>query len=156
MKMQKEMLKNSKLPYSGLLIYDSNKCTGCKVCELVCSFFHEKVFSPSLARIHIFNNIFVGNNSAYICKNCASPKCYYACPIDAIFIDNNTGIPIIDEDICDGCRECAKKCPYNNDGYIIKYNLNKNVFIKCDLCGGEPKCVEWCAPKALSYIKKKR
>ena len=28
------------------------KCTGCKVCELVCSFKHHGEFNPTLSRIH--------------------------------------------------------------------------------------------------------
>jgi Fe-S-cluster-containing dehydrogenase component len=29
--------------------------------------------------------------------------------------------------------------------------VKKNAF-KCDLCGGDPQCVKWCANTALKYV----
>lgn len=152
--MQKEISKVKKLPESDNIVFDSTKCTGCKVCELVCSFSQNNVLSPSLARIHIFNDLFFGLNRADNCRQCVSPQCYYVCPVDAIYIDENTGGRILDDEKCNGCGKCAEACPYNKEGFIIRYEPDKKVFIKCDLCWGEPKCVEWCAPKALSYIRR--
>jgi Fe-S-cluster-containing hydrogenase component 2 len=31
----------------------TEKCTGCRACELACSYHHRKTFSPSIASIHI-------------------------------------------------------------------------------------------------------
>ena len=29
------------------------RCRGCQICQLICSFVHEKVFNPTKAAIHI-------------------------------------------------------------------------------------------------------
>ena len=150
------MLKKNKtkLPESDTIKYDSTKCTGCKVCEMVCSFTYNGFFSPSFSRVHIFNDIFSGHNSIDICRQCDIPQCYFACPVEAIYIDKNTGGRIIDEKKCNACGKCAEACPYNKNGFILRNDPNKKIFVKCDLCDGNPKCVEWCAPKALSYVKR--
>jgi len=31
----------------------TEQCTGCRACELACSFHHHKVFAPTRSRIHI-------------------------------------------------------------------------------------------------------
>lgn len=147
-----DLVSKQKLPKSNILRYDNSVCTGCKVCELVCSFYHEKIFSQSLARLHIFNDIFYGKNRANLCLQCDDPQCYYACPVSAIIIDENTGARLIDNSLCTGCGSCAQECPYNKEGHVIKQHENENIYYKCDLCGGDPKCVEWCPTGALAYI----
>jgi len=34
-----------------LMNITSEKCAGCQICRLICSFTHEKVFNPSKSRI---------------------------------------------------------------------------------------------------------
>lgn len=148
------MSMHAKLVKSDTLHYDPSKCTGCKLCEFVCSFVHEGTFSPNLSRIHIFNDIFSGQNKADICHHCLSPNCYYACSFNAIYIDEKNGARILDETKCTSCGACVEACPFNENGKIIKYNTNKQTYFKCDFCGGTPKCVEWCAPNALTHKKR--
>ncbi|MBW2147922.1 MAG: hypothetical protein JRG73_03730 [Deltaproteobacteria bacterium] len=38
---------------AGRLAYDLIKCTGCRVCELVCSMHHEGKFEPEKARVKV-------------------------------------------------------------------------------------------------------
>ncbi len=35
---------------------DASKCTGCQVCQLICSIHHAEIFSPMMARIRISTN----------------------------------------------------------------------------------------------------
>jgi anaerobic carbon-monoxide dehydrogenase iron sulfur subunit len=139
---------------SDAIHFDFHKCTGCKVCELVCSFHHHNFMSTSFTRIHIFNDLFFGRNKAYFCLQCTTPQCYHACPKNAIYFDELTGAKIIDPKICDSCGKCAIACPFNKEGFVLRKTPDEQNYIKCDLCGGTPQCVEWCAPKALSYIKR--
>jgi Fe-S-cluster-containing dehydrogenase component len=150
----KEKFQQKELPISDNLSYDSKKCTGCKLCELVCSYYHNGLFKTSISRIHIFNDVFSGFNKADICRQCIEPQCYHKCPINAIYIDENTGARIIDGEKCDGCGVCANSCIFNEEKHVIKYDQDKKVFIKCDLCNGNPKCVEWCVTKALTFVKR--
>lgn len=32
---------------------NSEKCTGCRACELACSYHHGKIFNPRLASLHV-------------------------------------------------------------------------------------------------------
>jgi carbon-monoxide dehydrogenase iron sulfur subunit len=77
------------------------KCTGCRACELACSYHHTKVFNPRLASLHIQRNeregtisIIPWNNlpendkeSRLPCDRChgeAEPFCVKYCPTGAI------------------------------------------------------------------------
>jgi Fe-S-cluster-containing dehydrogenase component len=66
------------------------------------------------------------------------------CPVSAITRDTE-GVVHLDPSICVGCRACTIVCPY---GAI---SMVDGKFVKCDHCGGEPKCVEWCPTGALEY-----
>jgi Fe-S-cluster-containing hydrogenase component 2 len=35
------------------MVFEAKYCTGCRACELACSFHHKKVFKPSIASIEI-------------------------------------------------------------------------------------------------------
>jgi len=35
------------------LVVDSEKCTGCRSCEIACSYHHSKTFNPNIASLHI-------------------------------------------------------------------------------------------------------
>ena len=35
------------------LMVNNEKCTGCKACEIACSYHHGKIFNPKLASLHI-------------------------------------------------------------------------------------------------------
>lgn len=143
-------------PSKFIISIDNEKCTGCRSCELACSISHEGISSPTLSRLSILRDFISGENSIEICKQCEGPECMLACPVeDAMFIDEKTGARIINEEKCIACGNCARACPFNENDSIIKYNPNKNVYIKCDLCylrKDGPVCVQICPYGALSYV----
>ena len=111
-----------------LLHFDYNKCTGCKVCELICSFHHYNFFSTSFSRIHIFNDYFLGIIKPIIVCSAQSLNVIIACPINAIYIDEKTGAKIIDTEKCDACGKCAEACPYNKEGFVLRMSPNKQSY----------------------------
>ena len=125
---------------------DPEKCTGCQVCEYICSMTKEKSFNPLKSRIRVVRLNLV-DNLAVTCRLCEDPPCVIACPRDALSQSEDTGLIIIDNDKCDGCGWCIEACDY---GAIILHPTDKVVHI-CDLCKeeGEPQCVEWCPEDAL-------
>jgi len=141
------------VPASNYLVIHSDKCAGCERCMLVCSLVHEGVCSPSLSRIQVVKDYFTGNYELQVCRQCPAPSCYYACPLrdEALCIDEQTGARYINPDKCIGCKSCIKACPF--DPPRIKFNKEKNISFKCDLCGGDPQCVKVCPMGAIEYIK---
>jgi Fe-S-cluster-containing hydrogenase component 2 len=127
------------------LIVDIQKCTGCKYCELICSAIKENEFIPTKSRIKVVMFSHEGISVPNVCFQCLdNPACQQACLEEAIK-RTKYGALIIDQDLCTGCGECEKACPY---GMI---EIVEEKALKCDLCGGDPKCVEFCYAKALKY-----
>ena len=121
------------------------KCNGCRICELRCSFFHERFYAPSHSRIRVKKNEKEGIAVPNVCRLCY--KCIESCPEGAISKSEKTGAVQIDSGKCTGCRECVLACP---SGVMYIHPVN-NVAITCDLCEGEPQCVKYCPEKALLY-----
>ena len=126
-----------------LLVSKKNKCVGCKLCELACSYYHDGIFNPAASRIFINQNEEEGIDNPIICHQCEEPACQKACPKNAFY--ERDGVLIIDEKKCVGCGLCVDVCPNN----AIFMHPIKKMAIKCDLCGGEPKCVKWCPADVL-------
>ena len=127
------------------LVANPQACTGCRICETVCSLSKTEDICPEMARIIIDREPFEGRFLPKICHQCSIPFCLNACPVFAITISDETGAVIIDDEKCTGCGLCEKACPY---GMIIMGRNDKKAF-KCDLCGGEPRCVELCPSNSL-------
>jgi Fe-S-cluster-containing dehydrogenase component len=71
-----------------------------------------------------------------------------ACPEKAITQSAANGILIIDERKCKGCDWCIQACQYGG----LALHPEKIMAIACDLCGGEPRCVESCPEEALELV----
>lgn len=133
---------------SKVLVLDVKKCSGCRTCELICSFELKGWINPYLSRI---KRITIPEDLQFVpltCMQCEEAPCYLACPSGAIY-RNADGVLKIDQDMCIGCRMCIMACPI---GAPI---MADDEVHKCELCDGEPKCVENCTKKALTFVDKK-
>ena len=128
--------------------FDQLNCTGCRVCELICSFRHTDTFNPARSRVRISIEDEGGRCVISQCKQCKKPPCIDACPVDAISKDAELGIIKIDQEICIGCGECAEACPFGS----IFVDQELDEMIVCDLCGGDPACVDYCVTNALKWV----
>ncbi|MCZ7663498.1 MAG: 4Fe-4S dicluster domain-containing protein [Thermoleophilia bacterium] len=84
-----------------------------------------------------------------VCQQCERPMCLEVCPVDAPYRQEETGAMLIDYEKCLGCRMCMAGCPF---GAIVWDDRDHKVK-KCDLCDGDPKCVRYCEPKAVDYVR---
>lgn len=148
------MFSNNNVEDIERIKFDGERCIWCRSCELICSLYHEGLCSPSLSRIRISLNIFELSVEAYVCRNCKDPSCFKICPSGAIRWDEEIRSYRIFEDECTACGLCAKACPYNVTKNIIFFNPTRNAYVKCDLCSGNPQCVQICPSKALKYIRR--
>ncbi len=130
-----------------LLIVDLDKCTGCRICELACSFEHEGVFNPRLSRISVVSFKRDGIDIPITCQQCETALCLESCPSRALYRDSQLRVVLLNEKKCIGCYTCIMVCPF---GGASVHSLKK-VAMKCDLCGGTPKCVEFCPVEAIEY-----
>jgi Fe-S-cluster-containing hydrogenase component 2 len=127
---------------------DPSKCTGCGICEYVCaSEKSETVRNPLASRIRVLrlNRLL---NMAMTCRFCKDPRCVTACPEKALVQSDASGVLIVDERKCKGCDWCIQACQYGG----IALHPDKPLAIACDLCDGQPKCVEFCPEEALELV----
>lgn len=139
------------MPTSQFVKSYPDLCTGCRICELACSMVHDGVFNPEKARITIHSSSLDAMEKALICVHCKKPKCMEACPVDAISKDSESGVVLVDVEICTGCGDCVEACPFD----AMKLHSDTGKAINCDLCGGDPLCVAYCRPGALEFGGKK-
>jgi anaerobic carbon-monoxide dehydrogenase iron sulfur subunit len=141
------------------VMIDRKKCSGCHMCELTCSAFHEGGFQPSLARIFVTVNPTTTAVKGHTCLQTGCAKCEEVCPAGAIVRHRITVAPkgefaskakigdsidgyvlVVDEDKCTNCGECYDVCPTQ----VIHEHPERGVAFKCDLCDGDPQCISFC------------
>jgi len=124
------------------LILDTEKCTGCGICQLACSAVKEGVFNPKMACVQIHSGYEKGGLTitGEFCDLCL--ECVEACPTEAITLKN--GLLSLDQESCNECGLCVEACPYG----IIHISPSGRLLI-CDQCGGSPECVTWCPHEAI-------
>jgi Fe-S-cluster-containing hydrogenase component 2 len=131
-----------------ILVADPTKCTGCRVCEIICSVKKEGVSNPARARIGVIKSEITYFDIPIFCQQCESPICVPICPTNAISREEELGRIMIDYDLCIGCKICVTICPFGGIGFDP---IAKKV-IKCDLCDGDPVCAKFCETKALEFM----
>ncbi len=125
------------------VISNPEKCSGCRICELVCSIKKEGVSNPSKGRIKIAR-IYPGFDMATACRFCEDPPCVLLCPRDALKKGKNGMIGLYKEK-CDGCGICVEACEFG----AITMHPDEKMPIFCDLCGDDPECIKYCPENAL-------
>ena len=121
------------------------KCTGCKQCELACSYVQIGAFQPSrsVIRVHVFDE--QASFAPYTCFQCDEAWCMQACPVNAIDVDDNSGAKIVLDDVCVGCKLCVIACPFGT----MFFDKQADTAVKCDLCAGDPACAHACPTAAI-------
>ena len=100
------------MPY---VMISNKKCTGCHMCELACSAYHEGAYRPSVARLYAEVNPTTGVIKGHTCLQSGCSKCQEACPNDAISAGDM--LYLIDPERCTECvgaeeePQCKLVCP---------------------------------------------
>ena len=140
--------------------YDMKKCAGCHACQVAC---RDRNALYNVGEIFRKVDIYEGGKYPkpwmYIlsiaCNHCARPACVAACPNGAMYKDPDTGLVLVDEELCIGCGACVEACPYHEP--ILMEKEGKTVAAKCDGCyalvkeGKNPVCVDACNSRVLEF-----
>ena len=132
-----------------VLSIDYDRCNGCEICALHCSFAKTGTFNPSRSRVHIMGWEEKGLFVPSMCVHCEEPPCIPACPEEAISKDSETGIVSIDYDKCIDHLTCIPACPF---GALTTDPVEGRV-IECDLCGGDPICAKVCPIGVIQFVE---
>ncbi|MDK2847300.1 MAG: anaerobic carbon-monoxide dehydrogenase iron sulfur subunit [Desulfuromonadales bacterium] len=139
-------------------IIDSDKCTGCKSCELACIVAHspnedlkQAYKDGGIAAIRARCRVGKTSDGSLFpehCRHCADPACARACMSGALS-KNQAGYVVCDTEACVGCFMCVMSCPY---GFARPATGEKRVMIKCDGCSERDcsACVEACPTGCLN------
>jgi formate dehydrogenase iron-sulfur subunit len=158
---------------------DTSVCIGCKACEVACKewngltgnqpVFHDSFdntgqldaenwrhvkFIDLVPETNITN---AGNGQAFlmmsdICKHCTHASCLEVCPTSAI-IRTEFDTVYIQQDVCNGCRDCISACPYGAIGFSNVTGTAR----KCTMCydrlqaGMEPACAKACPTQSIQF-----
>ena len=160
---------------------DTSVCIGCKACEVACKEWNQlpekedelgflgqsldntgELNGSTWRHVKFIDNVpdetlAEGNGKAFllmsdVCKHCKHASCMDVCPTGAI-IRTEFDTVYIQEDVCNGCRNCIAACPYD----VIDIDEDKNVAQKCTLCydrlqgGMEPACAKACPTDSIQF-----
>ena len=134
---------------NNVLVLDPKKCVGCRLCEQWCSIHHDGMISPARSRIRIVRDHQTQVDRGIYCRQCADTPCIDACKkFDALSRDEKTGAILVDKEQCVACKACIKACPFD----APSMHPDGETVIICDLCGGDPMCVNLCPETAIQLM----
>lgn len=133
---------------SRMLTVTPGRCIGCRTCEVACAFRHADAGVPGRSRVQVrvvAKDVWV----PILCLQCDEAACVKACPVFALWRNPDTGAIDVQTDRCVRCTACVPACPFGN----VTVESPAKVVIKCDVCGGDPVCAQFCPTRALEYLE---
>lgn len=137
----------------GKVRLNKDLCTGCLACAAACIDAHcqdEADGAVSMRRIKkvtIEEEQFQKN----ICTGCLHcGLCIRQCSEGALYRDDESGLVLLNRELCTGCGKCGDVCPE----HVIFFDKDHKA-VKCDGCigyrkeGRIPACVKACGIHAL-------
>lgn len=164
------------MSHKYVIYADSDKCRGCRKCELACIASHNhmtvkeaiKVRGEFEPRVHVIKTDKI--KMPVQCRQCDEAPCARVCPTQAL-VQGADGNIVMRTEYCAGCGLCVMVCPYGavtrtfvqtteEEKARLERNEPRLVAVRCDLCrewraeeGKEVSaCVEACPFGALRMV----
>ena len=118
------------------------KCTGCGLCEQVCSKAFYKVGDRTRSCVRVSRRL-DGSQRIDVCDQCG--ECTAMCAAMAIKQAPN-GVYMVDKKKCVGCLICVAECVKDD----MHYHNDERYVFKCIACGI---CVKQCPSGALELVQ---
>lgn len=157
---------------------DVSLCIGCKACEVACKEWNQLAGNPAQFGTGLDNTSdldaenwrhvkFIEKEQpenkmkpialhmmSDICKHCTNAPCLEVCPTKAI-IRTEFDTVYIQQDVCNGCRDCLAACPYQ----VIGFSTETGTARKCTFCYDrlqadmKPACAQACPTESIKFGK---
>jgi benzoyl-CoA reductase subunit BamC len=123
---------------------NTDKCTGCRSCEVACSAFHAtpkySISNPARSRVHVFRNEMANEYVPVYAGDYTQARC------------NSRQVHILSGKEYSLCTFCGASCPSRD---LFK-EPDSGLPLKCDLCENtppleKPMCVQACEPGCLTF-----
>lgn len=117
---------------------EKEKCSGCHLCQVVCSLLHAGAVNIEKSAIRIDKDDLGSSlHSPVLCRQCKEMKC----------LQGEEAIEARERQTFVWKRDRASRCPF--DALPV---LGEHAY-HCHLCGGHPQCIKVCTPKAIRLAK---
>ncbi len=119
------------------MVMRQDRCIDCEKCVVACNETNHVPKGHDAYRTEINEKLTVSPEGftervfrPVLCNHCNRPPCVRVCPTKATYKDTETGIVMMDDKKCIGCKTCMAACPYN----ARYFSEEKRSIDKCNFC----------------------
>lgn len=116
----------------GMLI-NTKKCVGCYACRVACQMVNGLESDEAFIKFDEMEQGAYPNVYAEVvpvqCMHCEDAPCEAVCPTHATYT-TDSGVVLVDEERCIGCKYCMAACPYQ----VRVHNEKTGTVDKCRFC----------------------